>query len=75
MDRMVRIWAHGAAHGVWKLRIRRVVGGREDVISVKVVGEVISVRVDIVVWVFRGILFVVVLQKVWRINPGRVRVE
>jgi hypothetical protein len=34
---------------VWKLRIRRVVGGREDVMSVKVVGEVISVRVDIVI--------------------------
>lgn len=44
---MRAIWAHGAAHGVWKDIARRVVGGREETWVVNVEASVISMIVDI----------------------------
>lgn len=55
MERMVRICSHGAAHGVWKEMATVAVGGRELMCEWKSESLVISVTVDMMVALGRGI--------------------
>ena len=45
----MRIWAHGAAQGVWNERRRSADGGSEEMCALKSASDVISLRVDMVV--------------------------
>jgi len=65
VDRTVDIWAHGAAHGVWKERIRRVEAGREERWSSKSGWEATSLTVDMVIVAGRGEILSVVLEDEW----------
>ena len=49
MERIVRICAQGAAHGVWNEMARVVVGGRDEMWEWKEESLVISVTVDMIV--------------------------